>query len=80
MMNPEVKTSKMKIKVKWRDVKQAREEEVKEKEKIRVSALEVHEKTVKMIIKLNQALGSPREVQEQLGLVLRPAVLSSGRL
>ena len=65
MMNPEVKTSKMKIKVKWRDVKQAREEEVKEKEKIRVSALEVHEKTVKMIIKLNQALGSPREVQEQ---------------
>ena len=65
MMNPEVKTTKMKIKVKWRDVKQAREEEVKEKEKIRVSALEVHEKTVKMIIKLNQALGSPREVQEQ---------------
>ena len=65
MMNPEVKTSKMKIKVKWRDVKQARQEEVKEKEKIRVSALEVHEKTVKMIIKLNQALGSPREVQEQ---------------
>ena len=62
MMNP-VKTTK--IKVKWRDVKQAREEEVKEKEKIRVSALEVQKKTVNMIIKLNQALGSPREVQDQ---------------
>ena len=49
MMNPKDKITK--IKVKWRDVKQAREEEAQEKVKMRVSALEVHEKTVNLIIR-----------------------------